>query len=145
MANRKMTYADLLKDKGTYAVKARREKYLAKSAKHRAALAAALAGWDKADEADLKSFEATINDCNAAAVAAIPLLPKKPKVDEIVVPPADAPTPDGTPVVEIVDGVEVVALETDTEALTAIAAETFADETLAEVIVEADVPALTVE
>jgi hypothetical protein len=119
MANRKMTYADLLKDKGTYAVKARREKHLAKFARHRESLKTQLEELDKAEKLDLEAFTATIDGCNAAAVAAIPLLPKKPKTDAVVTPdgtvqpdaPIDAPAPDGTQTIEIVD------LETDTEAL----------------------------
>jgi hypothetical protein len=116
--------------KGTYAVKAERERRLARFARKEAKLQEELKSLGESRKTDDAEFEAEANKVNAETVAALPVLPKKAKSD-VQGDQGDqsAPAPDGAETSqetvttisldeatdELVLEDEVVELETDTD------------------------------
>lgn len=130
MARRVLSYAELFARKGTYAVKAERERRMARFARKESALKAALDEIAKARLADDAEFGVEAGKVNAETVNALPVLPKKSKAEvgatagdttgTTDTTATDTVAPDGT--VEQTDDLvlegEIVELETDMEALT---------------------------
>lgn len=137
MARRVLSYAELFARKGTYAVKAERERRMARFARKESALKAALDEIAKARLSDDAEFGVEAGKVNAETVNALPVLPKKSKAEVEATTDTtatDTVAPDGTveqtdqtvvPCLSLDDETdelilegEIIELETDIEALT---------------------------